>query len=138
MEVIILIINGLLLISIWVIFLLLRAYLPSYFKKKGENLATKEDIAEITKQIEQVKMEFTTKSQVLFKKRETYEKIVQSLRIFIQGNEATGSDKKQMLDAYSTAWLWASDLALKKLNYHIDLQLKNTSNSWPVKLDDLK
>ncbi len=30
-------------------------YLPAYFSKKGENLATKEDIANITKQVEEVK-----------------------------------------------------------------------------------
>lgn len=34
------------------------AFLKSYSKKKGENLATKEDIAEITKKIEEVKNQF--------------------------------------------------------------------------------
>ena len=34
---------------------LVREYMPSYLRKKGENLATKEDIEEITKKIESVK-----------------------------------------------------------------------------------
>ncbi len=35
-----------------------KSYLPSYFREKGRNLATKEDIAEITKKIEGIKHEF--------------------------------------------------------------------------------
>ena len=38
----------------------LKSYFPGYFKKKGENLATKEDIADITHQIENVKHEYAT------------------------------------------------------------------------------
>ena len=38
---------------------LLGKYLPSYLSKKGENLATKEDIAEITREVERVKSEYT-------------------------------------------------------------------------------
>lgn len=38
--------------------LLLGKFLPSYFSKKGENLATKEDISEITDKIESVKHEY--------------------------------------------------------------------------------
>jgi len=38
--------------------LLLYRYLPAYTAEKGENLATKEDIAEITKQIEGVKSSY--------------------------------------------------------------------------------
>ena len=95
MEYIILTINVLLFSSVWIVFFIFRHYLPGYFGKKGENLATKEDIAEITSQIEQVKMEFTNKSQVLFKKRETYEKIANGMRVFIQGHSATEPEKSQ-------------------------------------------
>lgn len=38
--------------------LLINSYLPKYFDKKGENLATKEDISEITNKIENVKHEY--------------------------------------------------------------------------------
>jgi hypothetical protein len=38
--------------------LLLKNFFPQYFNKKGENLATKEDISEITSKIEIVKHEY--------------------------------------------------------------------------------
>ena len=38
--------------------LLLRDYLPGYFQEKGKNLATKEDIREITEKIEAVRAEY--------------------------------------------------------------------------------
>lgn len=38
-----------------------KAYLPSYLRKKGENLATKEDIVEITDKIEQVRVQYIAK-----------------------------------------------------------------------------
>lgn len=37
-----------------VVSLVLGSFLPSYFKKKGENLATKEDIAELTKAAKEI------------------------------------------------------------------------------------
>ena len=41
--------------------LIIGNYLPSYTKEKGKNLATKEDIKEITKKTEEVKQEFNEK-----------------------------------------------------------------------------
>jgi len=41
-----------------VAWLFLRSYLPSYFSKKAENLATREDIAAITHEIEDVKTQY--------------------------------------------------------------------------------
>jgi hypothetical protein len=38
--------------------LVLRFYLPSYLEQKGKNLATKEDIKEITEKVEAVKAEY--------------------------------------------------------------------------------
>ena len=40
------------------LFLVIKFYFPSYMNKKGENLATKEDIAEITKRTEEVQKDF--------------------------------------------------------------------------------
>ncbi|WP_163341165.1 hypothetical protein [Desulfopila sp. IMCC35008] len=44
----------------------LKSYLPSYFKKKAENLATKEDIEHITELVENIKSqsEVTTKAYI--------------------------------------------------------------------------
>jgi hypothetical protein len=36
-----------------------RSFFPSYFQEKGKNLATKEDIAEITSKIEGIKANYT-------------------------------------------------------------------------------
>ena len=38
--------------------LVIKSFLPTYFSKKGENLATKEDIEEITEKIEAVRVEY--------------------------------------------------------------------------------
>ena len=48
-----------------VLYLLLKSFLPSYFAEKAKNLATKEDIADITRQVEGVKAEFATQLQEL-------------------------------------------------------------------------
>lgn len=46
----------------WIILIIggffLKSYLPGYFQKKGENLATKEDIKEITEKVEGIKAEY--------------------------------------------------------------------------------
>ncbi|WP_019601178.1 hypothetical protein [Teredinibacter turnerae] len=41
------------------------AFLSSYFKEKGKNVATKEDISHITKEIEKVKYEYTRETESL-------------------------------------------------------------------------
>lgn len=38
-------------IALGVILLLVRSFVPSYFREKGKNVATKEDIEEITRKI---------------------------------------------------------------------------------------
>lgn len=47
------------LLALVVGFLFLQKYLSSYLSRKAENLATKEDIAEITDKVEQAKSEYT-------------------------------------------------------------------------------
>lgn len=60
-----LIINVTLLIAVLVLILLVRAYLPSYFKKKGENLATREDIGRITDEVEKVRTLYVSEAEKL-------------------------------------------------------------------------
>lgn len=45
--------------------LLIKCYLPSYIKRKGENLATKEDIADITHEEEKVRAEYAKDLEIL-------------------------------------------------------------------------
>lgn len=42
------------------VFLLLKSFLPAYLAEKGKNLATREDIADITEKIEKVKSEYAS------------------------------------------------------------------------------
>lgn len=55
MEEILLLLQVLTLSAVVVLAALARSYLPSYMKKKGENLATKEDISAITEEVEKVR-----------------------------------------------------------------------------------
>ena len=41
-----------------ILFFTIKNFLPSYFNEKGKNLATKEDVEEITKKVEKIKSEF--------------------------------------------------------------------------------
>ena len=54
----ILIFEILLAVTVFLIGLFVKNYLPSYMDEKGKNLATKEDIEEITRKTEEVQKEF--------------------------------------------------------------------------------
>ena len=58
MEIVNLILNIAVIVLIFLVWLFTKNYLPSYMDKKGENLATKEDIEEITRKTEEVQREF--------------------------------------------------------------------------------
>lgn len=92
MEWIVLAVQLIILAGVGTLILLTRNYLPSYANEKGKNLATREDVHEITDKIESVKAEYakeieslkshlTAKSQILtlryVKLTELKEKIAQ-------------------------------------------------------------
>lgn len=52
-------------ITAFLLGIILKDWLPAYAKKKGENLATKEDIGEITKAVKSVEQKFTDKTKIL-------------------------------------------------------------------------
>ena len=112
--------------------LLFFIYLPSYVKEKAKNLATKEDIAEITDKVESVRAGFEKESQLLEKRREVYERISDSLRIFIDGHHNSSQQQNAFHSAYSACWLWAPDDVLIKLNEFISMQQDNAANSHEV------
>lgn len=58
MELAILILEILIAIAVFLIGLFTKNYLPSYMEEKGKNLATKEDIEEITRKTEGIQQEF--------------------------------------------------------------------------------
>jgi len=53
------------LIAVAIVALLVKHYLPSYFSEKGRNLATREDISEITKRVEAVRSQYTILAEEL-------------------------------------------------------------------------
>lgn len=55
MDIINIVLNALLLVSVVLVSLFMKSFLPRYFEKKAENLATKEDIEVITDKVENIK-----------------------------------------------------------------------------------
>ena len=111
-----------------------KSYFPNYLKEKSKNKATKEDIEEITTlvesvkksnsiEIEKIKSKISNDDKVLEKRREVYEEIVSSLKIFISGHVATEEHKNEFHAACSKAWLWAPDTVLVALNKFLDAQI---------------
>ena len=111
-----------------VVSLLLNKFLPAYFLEKGKNLATKEDISQITEKVESVKSIYNNEDKVLEKRRQIYEEIVSSLKIFISGHAISIEQKEKFHEAYASAWLWAPDAVLTKLNTFIEQQIKHTES----------
>lgn len=94
-------------------------FFKEYFRKKGANLADKEDIKQITKQIESVKKEFTDDS----------EKLKVTLKLLAEKQFQINNDQKEAIitffDSYSK-WLNVGLLHIK-----VNMYLRNT-------IDDLR
>ena len=112
-----------------IISLLLNKFLPGYLSEKGKNLATKEDISKKKKKIESVKSIYSNEDKVLERRRQIYEEIVSALRIFISGHGISTEQKEKFYEAYASAWLWAPDSVLIKLNTFVEQQIKYTEKT---------
>lgn len=132
-----------------VLVLILWIYLPTYFKEKGKNLATKEDIGHITnevekvrtlylKEIEKLKSALESETMLIQKRRQIYEEISSSLRVFVTGHPSGPDKKDKFLNAYATAWLWAPDSVIHSLNKFLDLQVAYTKNPGNVPQEIMK
>jgi hypothetical protein len=104
-----------------------RNYLPSYYSEKGKNIATKEDVQELTRLVESVRAEYainiekyksdlSSDNLVVEKRRLVYEKMCKSLGVFIEGHNDSQADKDEFYSAYGASWLWASDTVLMSVN----------------------
>jgi hypothetical protein len=58
LDIVIIILNVLTILAIFIVAMVGKNYLPRYVSEKAKNLATKEDVAEITNKIESVKIEY--------------------------------------------------------------------------------
>ncbi|MEK7511501.1 MAG: hypothetical protein AAB575_00585 [Patescibacteria group bacterium] len=63
--------------------LFIHKYLPKYFEEKAKNLATKEDIGEITKEVEEVKNIYKNHYDLSRTEREFYEQMVKATQKFL-------------------------------------------------------
>ncbi len=82
MDIIIIILNIIVLIAIGLIALLWKKSLSSYLLEKGKNLATKEDISEITHKVEEVKSKIQNQQDVEKQKRQLkYDALLNSLTL---------------------------------------------------------
>jgi hypothetical protein len=113
--------------------LLLRQFLPSYLSEKAKNLASKEDLSQLTHLVESVKALHTSEverlkanllaeGQVTERRRRVYEEMCVTLRVFSTGGDHSEEANDRFLTAYAAAWLWASDAVLEGLNEFLELQ----------------
>lgn len=63
---------------------------------------------------------YTKKAEELNKRRAIYEKLTQTLGIFISGRQSTNEIKNEFLETYSNSWLWASDDVVNAIGYFLD------------------
>ena len=149
MELAALLISVIALVAGGAAYLFVRAYLPSYFSEKGKNLATKEDIASITHDIERVKTQYlgeierlksslAAENLALEKRRKVYEEIAASLRVFVAGHNAGDDTKNHFLAVYASAWLWAPDELVRALNAFLEVQVSHAATPGTVPQDSMK
>jgi uncharacterized membrane-anchored protein YhcB (DUF1043 family) len=123
-------------------------FFPSYLRKKAENIATKEDVKNITdniesvkntyvKQIENFRSELSKHSDMISRKRAIYSNLSRSLRIFI-GQHGTPDLKAEFLSNYAELWIWGSDSVITSVNIFLDAQISIAANPVSIPQDDLK
>lgn len=83
-------------------------YLYSLLTQKSKNLARKQDVAEIKREIGEVKDHFQEKSKYRERRRELYATFITSMRTFIAGS-AVENRKGDLEAAYDELWLWGAD-----------------------------
>lgn len=93
---------------------LLTARKKEYESEKGRNLATKEDIAEITKSIEEVKSSVAISSQRRYEQKKEQEKLL--IDILRDANEVAVSRNKLMYYQYDTTSRARLDALVDSIN----------------------
>jgi hypothetical protein len=129
--------------------LLWRSFMPAYVAEKAKNLASKEDLAHLTRvvegvkathvaEIERFKADLASEAKAVERRRQVYEEICGAMRVFIAGHEQSAEAKSRFHSAYATAWLWASDDAVRELNRFIALQSLHSTDPTAVSQSQLK
>lgn len=123
-------------------------FLPSYMRKKAENIATKEDIKGITdsmesvrvsyaKQLEHVKSDLNKHTDLISRKRSIYSKLSRSMRVFIDGH-GSNELKAEFLSNYAELWIWASDEVVISANKFVDAHIIIAARPGSIPQEELK
>src|SRR5580704_10390582 len=79
-----------------ILYFTLKNLLPSYFSEKGKNLATKEDVSDITQLVEAVKHSFT---------KET-EQLKANLQLLTNVQAGIASEERTSIIEYNEKYFW--------------------------------
>lgn len=111
--------------STWIANLLAKNILLKHTEKS--NIVLERVKTELQKEVDGKLEELRVRSQnqvdFVLRKREVYERLAKSLRIFLLGGNNTDEDKKDFLAAYDLAYLWASDPLVVALGELLDILL---------------
>lgn len=97
-------------LSAFILGLIVDRFLPSYFSKKGENLATKEDVGKITIEIEKVKNIFKDQYDLSRAEREFYGRMIETIYRFSAEIKKYEFENKQL----ASGDVFLTNQALKK------------------------
>lgn len=101
------------LVSIPTAALLIKFYLPGYIKEKGKNLATKEDVADITNQIEQVKVEYAKQLELykseIWKNQQEHLLMQEEAKLKVETFRRAVVDVARIIDLISVCQIQASN-----------------------------
>ena len=104
-----------------ILYFSMKNLLPNYFNEKGRNLATKEDISEITSLVEEVKHSFTTETEKL------------KANLLLLTNVYAGivsEERNAIIDYNEKFFLW--------LNLVSDISLGHTNKNNNAELDEFE
>ena len=100
-----------------VVFLLLKNYATKYLQEKGKNLATLEDIAEITRRTETVKTEFSSQERLRFaameRRLQAHQEAYGLARRLAADTQNRGEDRLAATVAECSIWFNANALYLE-------------------------
>lgn len=98
------------------------------------------------RELENHKNELVSKSDSLVRKKELYESLIVSMRVFLTPSKVNGIEelknkeiwKEEFLKNYDKCLLWASDSVINKVNDYIGLQKKRAEDDKSVTQEELK
>lgn len=106
----------------WILFFIFRNSAPAYLKKKGENLAQKQDIEELTTLLKKVEQEFVEKTEKLRTQLLLNKELIVSLHF---------EERKTIFEIHSTFYLLLqrlTDLSYNGKNFESNEEIKIYKN----------